>query len=80
MFTTVNLFVGMLLAGLLVNLPLFLTNTWYTGHVPFNTNRLYDRFGKPFVVRNVVDDRGNLNLESYKAYSVYRRRGSSKLI
>jgi hypothetical protein len=79
MFTTVNLFVGMLLSGLLVNLPLFLTNTWYTGHVPFNTNRLYDRFGKPFVVRSVVDDRGNLNLESYKAYSVCRS-GSSKLI
>lgn len=61
---------GQLLIGLLFNLPLYLTNTWYSGHLPFNTNKLYDRFGKRFVTKSVVDERGNLDLAKYRSYSV----------
>lgn len=60
----------MLLIGLLFNLPIYLTNTWYSGHLPFNTNRLYDRYGKPFKTKSVVDERGILDLAKYKSYSV----------
>ena len=69
-FTGVNLACGMLLIGLLFNLPIYLTNTWYSGHLPFNTNRLYDRYGLPFKTKSVVDERGNLDLPKYKSYSV----------
>ena len=70
MFTTVNLFIGMALVGLLFNLPVYLTNTWYSGHLPFNTNGLYDRYGKKIAVKKVIDSRANLDLEKYRAYSV----------
>ena len=69
-FTTMNIFVGILLVGLLFNLPMYLTNTWYTGYLPFNTNRLYDRYGKPYQIRKTVDNRANFDLEKYKSYSV----------
>jgi hypothetical protein len=65
-----NTFFGVLIVGLLFNLPIYLTNVWYSGHLPFNSNKSYDRYGKPFRVRDVIDDRGNLVLEKYKAYSV----------
>ena len=60
----------MLFVGLFIILPMYLTNTWYTGHLPFNTNKLYDRYGKRFVPKLILDDRGNFDLEKYKAYSV----------
>src|SRR5579859_3765905 len=69
-FSNLSLAAGQLLIGLLFNLPLYLTNTWYTGHLPFNTNKLYDRFGKRFKTRDVVDERGNLDLDKYRCYSV----------
>jgi hypothetical protein len=60
----------MLFVSICFSLPIYLTNTWYSGYVPFNTNKLYDRFGKRFLTRDVVDERGNLDLEKYKSYSV----------
>ena len=60
----------MLFAGLLFNLPMYLTNVWYSGYLPFNTNKLYDRHGKPFKVTQLVDERGNLDVEKYHKFGV----------
>ena len=68
----------MLFIGLCFNLPMYLTNTWYTGHLPFNTNKLYDRYGKRFQPRQLLDDRGNFDQQKYVGYSV--RLPTSKLL
>jgi hypothetical protein len=60
----------MAIIGIFVQLPLYLTNTWYSGHLPFNTNKIYDRYGARFNNKKVTDDRANFDLEKYKAYSV----------
>ncbi|KAG9120654.1 hypothetical protein FRC07_003784, partial [Ceratobasidium sp. 392] len=67
-FATANNFVGMLVTFPIV-LSLWLTNTWYTGHLPINSNRPYDRFGKQYKVTNVVDDFGFYDQAAYEAYS-----------
>ncbi|QRW12697.1 OPT oligopeptide transporter protein [Ceratobasidium sp. AG-Ba] len=61
-FATANNFLGMLCTFPIV-LSLWLTNTWYTGHLP------YDRFGKQYKVTNVVDDFGFYDQAAYEAYS-----------
>ena len=60
----------MLLSGLLFNLPMYLTNVWYSGYLPFNANKLFDRHGKYFQVTQLVDDRGNLDIEKYHKFGV----------
>jgi hypothetical protein len=52
-------------------LPMFLRNTWYTGYLPFNENLPYDRFGQPYNISAVVDERANFVESKYQAYSVY---------
>jgi len=69
-FTIVNAFFGMLFVGLVFMLPMYLLNVWGTGYIPFNVNKLFDRYGKRFTIRRVLDSRGNLDLEKYRAYSV----------
>jgi hypothetical protein len=61
----------MAITGLLFQLPMYLTNTWYTGHLPFNTNKIYDRYGKRYQNKRVIDDRANFVLEKFKTYSVF---------
>ncbi|CAE7182909.1 unnamed protein product [Rhizoctonia solani] len=67
-FATFNNFIGMLTTFPIV-LSLWLTNTWYTGHLPINSNRPYDRFGKQYKVTNVVNDKGFYDQAAYEAYS-----------
>ena len=57
-FTNVNFFVGMLAVGLFFMLPMYLNNVWYSGHLPFNMNRPFDRFGKRYNISRIVDTRG----------------------
>lgn len=61
----------MLITGLVFMIPLFLKNVWYSGYIVFNRNGNFDRYGKKYDVRKVVDERGNLDLEKYHAYSVF---------
>jgi hypothetical protein len=77
-FTNLNLFIGTLLAGLFIALPLYLKNIWYTGYLPFNTNRPYDRYGNTYNITQVVDDHATFVQDKYESYSVYSQR--SKLI
>ncbi|KAG9100511.1 hypothetical protein FRC06_004058 [Ceratobasidium sp. 370] len=67
-FATANNFMGMLCTFPIV-LSIWLTNTWHTGHLPINSNRPYDRFGKQYKVTNVVDDFGFYDQAAYEAYS-----------
>src|SRR5271155_409330 len=60
----------MLFAGLLFNLPMYLTNVWYSGYLPFNANKLFDRHGTQFKVTQLVDERGNLDVEKYHKFGV----------
>jgi len=60
-------------AGALVTFPivvaLWFTNTWYTGHLPINSLRVYDNTGKLYKVALAVNDRTLFDETSYKAYS-----------
>jgi hypothetical protein len=67
-----NYIMGMAIAGCCVYLPIFLRNVWYSGHLPFNMNRPYDRFGNPYNVSAVIDENGNFVEAKYKAYSVFQ--------
>jgi hypothetical protein len=60
----------MAVCGFFFMLPMYLTNVWNTGYLPFNTNKLYDRYGKRFIPSKLLDDRANFDLEKYKNYSV----------
>lgn len=59
--------------GALVTFPvvvaLWFTNTWYTGHLPINSNRVFDNTGKFYKVGLVVNDRTLFDEISYKSYS-----------
>ena len=59
--------------GALVTFPvvvaLWFTNTWYTGHLPINSNRVFDNTGKFYKVGLAVNDRTLFDETSYKAYS-----------
>ncbi|CCO37541.1 Sexual differentiation process protein isp4 [Rhizoctonia solani AG-1 IB] len=41
----------------------------YTGHLPINSNRPFDRYGKQYKVTSVVDDNGFYDQAAYEAYS-----------
>src|SRR5947207_3065933 len=51
-------------------LPIYLRNVWYSGHLPFNLNRPYDRYGRRYNLSQIVDERANLVQAKYEAYSV----------
>ena len=61
----------MLVTGLFINLPMYLSNTWYSGYLPFNSNKLYDRFGNRAQIAKIVDERGTLDVEKYRKAGVY---------
>ena len=65
-----NYVIGMLLVGCCIFVPMYLRNVWYTGYLPFNMNRPFDRFGNPYNISQVLDERGNFIQEKYREYSV----------
>lgn len=67
-FSTFNSAGGMFLAGLVV-LAIWYTNTWNTGYLPINNNRVYDHFGKLYNVSRTLDSRGLMDLDKYRQYS-----------
>ena len=52
-----------------VIVAIWFTNTWYTGHIPINSNRLFDNTGKSYEVLRIVNDKTLFDEASYKAYS-----------
>jgi OPT family small oligopeptide transporter len=78
-FTTVNLFLGMLFTFPII-VAIWYTNTWYTGYVPINVNRPYDRFGNRYQVTRVLDKNGFYDEAAYQAYSPLYLSASSSLL
>lgn len=48
---------------------IWFTDTWYTGHIPINSNHVYDNTGKLYKVAKVVDEKTLFNEAAYKTYS-----------
>ena len=67
-FATFNAAGGMFISGL-VALAVWYTNTWNTGYLPINSNRVWDHFGKLYNVSQALDKRGMFDLEKYSKYS-----------
>ncbi|KDN40265.1 OPT-domain-containing protein [Tilletiaria anomala UBC 951] len=63
-----NLMVGFVLLVWIVFPTLYFTNTWYFGFLPILGGSAYDRFGKPYKIRSVLDGM-LLNKELYESYS-----------
>lgn len=59
--------------GALFSFPIiaaiWFTDTWYTGHLPINSNQVFDNTGKFYQVSRAVNDQALFDEASYKAYS-----------
>jgi len=59
--------------GALFTLPIvaaiWFTNTWYTAHIPINSNHVYDNTGELYQVMKVVNDKTLFDEAAYNAYS-----------
>jgi len=67
-FSTFNQTGGMFLFGFVI-LGIYFTNTWNTGYLPINSNRVYDHFGKIYNVSRTLDARGMYDHTKYMNYS-----------
>lgn len=78
-FSTFNTACGMFVTGLFV-LAVWYTNTWNTGYLPINSNRIYDHFGSLYNVSRTIDARGMYDEEKYTAYSAPYMGAANALI
>ncbi|POR33863.1 Sexual differentiation process protein isp4 [Tolypocladium paradoxum] len=67
-FVSFNAASGMFLLGLLA-IAVWYTNTWNTGYLPINSNRVFDHFGKLYNISAALDKHGIFDLEKYSKYS-----------
>ncbi|KAI5864126.1 OPT-domain-containing protein [Durotheca rogersii] len=67
-FSTFNKFIGMLISGFVIA-AFWYTNTYNTGYLPINSNRVFDNTGSLYNVSNAVDDRSLFDPTKYEAYS-----------
>lgn len=67
-FSTLNKCLGMFLWGIVV-LGIYYSNTWATGYLPINSNRVFDHFGELYNVSRALDDRGLYDHDKYMDYS-----------
>lgn len=67
-FSTLNKCLGMFLWGIVI-LGIYYSNTWATGYLPINSNRVFDHFGELYNVSRTLDDRGLYDHEKYMDYS-----------
>ena len=67
-FSTVNRTLGMWLFGFVI-MGIYYTNTWNTGYLPINSNRVFDHFGQLYNVSMAIDDKGLFDKEKYMSYS-----------
>lgn len=68
-FTTLNFFAGGVIFMFTI-LAVYWSNSYYTAFLPIVSNKPYDRFAQQYNVSMVVDERGILDTEKYKAYSL----------
>lgn len=55
--------------GLCVIIPVFFTNTWFTGYLPINSWYPYDNTGQIYDVSAILGTDQRLNQTAYEAYS-----------
>ncbi|KIY49349.1 OPT superfamily oligopeptide transporter [Fistulina hepatica ATCC 64428] len=67
-YATMSTFIGSLLTFPVVA-AIWYTNTFYTGYLPINSNRVFDNTGLYYNVSLIVDNEGHFDANSYEAYS-----------
>ncbi|KAM7215333.1 OPT oligopeptide transporter [Rhypophila decipiens] len=67
-FSTLNRAFGMWIFGFVI-MGVWYTNTWNTGYLPINTNRVWDHFGQLYNVSRAIDDHGMYDHNKYMDYS-----------
>ncbi|KAI6363790.1 hypothetical protein MCOR07_005417 [Pyricularia oryzae] len=68
-FSTLNMTIGMAVSTITA-LGLWYTNAWNTGHLPINSNGVFDNTGSRFNVTRVIDSRGIFDSAKYTSYSM----------
>lgn len=61
------MFLGTLFTFFFVAATWFI-DIWHTGHLPINSNHVFDNSGKSYKVAKVVNDKTLFDEASYKAY------------
>ncbi len=67
-FSTINRALGMWIFGFVI-MGVWYTNTWNTGYLPINTNRVWDHYGKLYNVSRTINEKGMYDHEKYMNYS-----------
>ncbi|KAK7530305.1 OPT oligopeptide transporter protein-domain-containing protein [Phyllosticta citribraziliensis] len=67
-FNSINGFLGMFMSSFGV-LALWYTNAFHTAHLPINSQRVFDRFGRHYNVSRAIDARGMFDRAKFEAYS-----------
>ena len=67
-FNTFNKFFGSLIS-MFVILGLWYSNSFNTGYLPINSNRVFDNKGELFIVSKVINSRGLFDTQKYESYS-----------
>jgi hypothetical protein len=67
-FNTINRFAGLVISAFAV-LGVWYSNTFNTGYLPINSNKVFDHYGKFYNVTRTLDHRGMFDAEKYTAYS-----------
>ncbi|KAK9466093.1 OPT oligopeptide transporter protein-domain-containing protein [Lipomyces arxii] len=67
-FTSANQYIGTIIGAVIV-LILVYTNSKFTAYVPPNTSTVFDRFQNTYNLSRVLDSKGVLDVDQYRAYS-----------
>ncbi|KAL8283781.1 hypothetical protein RQP46_005213 [Phenoliferia psychrophenolica] len=78
LFSTLNLYAGAVIIGLIMIPAIYFTNTWNTGYLPINSNHLFDNTGGRFNVSKVLNPDFTLNVQKFEGYSeAYQSAGNA---
>ncbi|KAK3496216.1 OPT oligopeptide transporter protein-domain-containing protein [Neurospora crassa] len=67
-FSTLNKFLGMFCSFFVV-IGIWWTNTYNTGYLPINSNKVYDNTGNRYDISRAIDEKGLFDAAKYEAYS-----------
>lgn len=67
-FNTLNKFIGTVMAAI-VAMGMWYTNTYNTGYLPINSNRVWDHTAKRYNISQAIDSRGLFDAANYENYS-----------
>ena len=67
-FSTLNKVIGAFFSFFTI-IGLYYTNTYWTGYLPINSNRVFDNTGQLYNISRAIDSRGIFDAEKYEDYS-----------